>query len=146
MDRQLSTITYEYGLGRVHMDFSFQTNAGSSPLLSTVVGLTSGTAGAGQAPPPVLTSLTRTGAGVIVVQFSQRETFNKVLTVFADLDDTTFNDGAYCSVRNVTNEGSSTAGIAFTITTRAAATAAATDYANRIIRCSVTFRNTAAGQ
>jgi hypothetical protein len=143
MDRTLKGIAAaNYGNGRVYLDFNFQTNNASSPLLSTVVGVTTGTATAGQAPPPVVASITRTGVGVLVVQLSNADTFNKVIYVSAELDDTP-NDGAYCTCKAVTNEGTST-GIAFTISTRAGATTTLTDYTGRKVSVSAILRNTAA--
>lgn len=143
MDRQLKGNTAQnYGLGRVYMEFLFQTNNTSSPSLSTVVGVTSGTAGAGQAPPPVVASITRTGVGVLVVQFSNVDTFNKLIYCSAELDDT--GSGEYATTGNVTNEGTST-GLAFTIRTRVAG-GTLTDFSARTVRVSIVFRNTSAGQ
>lgn len=144
MDRTLrGNVAQNYGLGRVYMEFLFQTNNTSSPLLSTVVGVTSGAAVASQGPPPVVASITRSGVGVLVVQFSSVDTFNKVLYAAAELDDTA-NDGAFATTGNITNEGSSS-GIAFTIRTRAVG-GVLTDYAARTVRVAVCFRNTVAGQ
>lgn len=142
MDRTLKGIAAQnYGNARVYLEFLFQTNNTSSPLLSTVVGCTAGTAGAGQAPPPVIASLTRTGVGVIDVQLSNADTFNKVVFVSADLDDA--GAGDYATVGGVTNEGTTT-GIKFTIRTRVAA-GTLTDFTGRTIRVSFCGRNTASG-
>ena len=149
MDSRTLYPSQVYGLGRVFLDFSFLTNGNTSPLLSTVQGVT---AGSGTAPPlPVIASITRTGAGVLVVQLSSAEKFNKVITAYVDLDDTP-NDGAYATIKSVANEGSATAGIAFTITTRAGATTTATDFgtggtgAARAVYVSLCLRNTTAGK
>jgi len=143
MDRILKGNTSQnYGLGRVYMEFLFQTNNTSSPTLASIVGVTSGTAGAGQAPPPVVTSITRTGVGVLVVQLSNADTFNKLIYCSAELDDA--GAGDYATTGNVTNEASST-GIAFTIRTRVAA-GTLTDFTVRTVRVCVVFRNTSAGQ
>lgn len=145
MDRTLhGNVAQNYGLGRVYMEFLFQTNNTGDPALSTVVGVTSGTAGAGQAPPPVVASLTHSATGTIVVQFSSADSFNKVIFCTAELDDTV-NDGAYCTTGSVSNEGTAGTGIALTIFTRAAG-GTKTDYTGRTVRVAIVFRNTSAGQ
>ena len=140
MDRTLKGISAaNYGNGRVYLDFNFLTNNTSSPLLSTVVGVTAGTAGAGQAPPPVIASITRTGVGVLVVQLSNSDAFNKAIYISADLDDA--GAGDYATVGNVSNEGTAT-GLAFTIRTRVVA-GTLTDFTGRKISVSAILRNTA---
>lgn len=144
MDRTLKgNVAQNYGLGRVYLDFNFTTGAaGAAP--TTVVGTTMGTAGAGQAPPPVVATITHSAAGTYVVQLSNADTFNKVIYLAAELDDTA-NDGAYCTCGSVSNEGTST-GLAFTVFTRAGATTTKTDYASRKISVTAILRNTIAGQ
>lgn len=119
-----------YGFARVYMEFFFLTNGSSSPVLSSTnlqgVGL------------DVVSSITRTGTGVLVVQLSPRDHFFKVIYKTADLDDTP-GDGAYATVGTVNNEGTSS-GIQFTVTTRAAA-GTATDYSARKCNVQLAFRN-----
>ncbi len=113
-----------YGSSRVYAEFLFDTNNTSTPLTSTLDG------------GDVVASFNRTGVGVIVVTL--KDAFNKVIALDASLDDTA-NDGAYATVGNVTNEGTSTP-IVFTIRTRAA-TGTLTDYAARRVRVAIAFRN-----
>ena len=94
----------------------------------------------------MIATVTRTGAGVLVFQLSNADTFNKVIYLSADLDDSAA-DGRYATCGNVTNEGTAT-GIAFTVRTRAA-TGTLTDFgtggtgAATKLSVSVIFRNTA---
>jgi len=118
-----------YGHNRVYCEFLFQTNGASNPLLTTVDGA------------DVVASLVRSGVGVIVVTL--KDAYNKAIFASADLDDTP-NDGAYATIKSVSNEGTNTP-IAFTITTRAGATTTATDYTGRVCRISLAFRNSASG-
>ena len=114
-----------YGSGRVYLEFQFQANGASQPALSTVDGA------------DAVASLNRTGAGVIVVTL--KDSFNKVIYAGADIDDT-LNDGAYATVSNVTNEGTSSA-LTFTIRTRNAAGTAADMAAARKIGVVLILRN-----
>ncbi len=113
-----------YGSSRQYIEFCFNTNNTSSPLLTTVDGA------------DIVASFNRTGAGVIVVTL--KDAFNKVVAADAFLDDTA-NDGAYATVGNITNEGNGSP-IVFTIRTRAAA-ATLTDYAARKVSVTLSVRN-----
>lgn len=114
-----------YGSGRVYLEFQFQANGASQPALSAVDGS------------DAVASLNRTGVGVIVVTL--KDSFNKVIYAGADIDDT-LNDGAYATVSNVTNEGTSSA-LTFTVRTRNAAGTAADMAAARKIGVVLILRN-----
>ena len=119
------------GLGRVYVEFSFTTNNTATPLTSTIDGI----------PTSFVASFNRTGVGVIVVTLT--DSFNKCITATADLDDTA-NDGAYATVGNIANEGTSS-GLTFTIRTRAAAGTLA-DFTGRKCNVLLALRNTTAGK
>ncbi len=88
-------------------------------------------------------SVSRSGVGVFVVTF--KDAWSKVITKQAELDDT-LNDGAYATVSDVTNEGT-TSPLKITIRTRSAAGAAADPAAARKVGVSLALRNGAgAGQ
>lgn len=132
--------SFSYGFARVFLDFFFMTNGTSSPSVALVDGV-------GQ---DVVSTLTRSGAGVIAVQLSSREKYNKVIFAAADLDNSSSGAGCYACIDGITNEGSATAGILFNVTTRAAS-GTATDFGTGGTgvsrRCYVTmsFRNSASG-
>lgn len=113
-----------YGSGRVYCEFNFLSNNTSSPVLTSVDGA------------DVVASLSRSGAGVIVVTL--KDAFNKVITASADLDDTA-NDGSYATIGGITNEGTATP-LSFTVRTRVAA-GTLTDFTARKVYVVLSLRN-----
>lgn len=113
-----------YGSSRVYAEFSFIANGAAAPDMTKVDGA------------DIVASITRSATGTFLVKL--KDTFNKVVGITSDLDDTP-NDGAYATAGGVTNEATQTP-IAFTVYTRAAA-GTATDYTGRIVRVQMAFRN-----
>jgi hypothetical protein len=92
---------------------------------------------------PWVASVSRSGTGVFVV--TMKDAWSKVVFKAADIDDTA-NDGAYATIGNVTNEGTTSA-LVFTLRVRAAAGTAADPAAARKVGISLTLRNgSGAGQ
>lgn len=115
-----------FGSSRIYMDFGFLTNNTASPNLSSLKGVGL----------DAVASLSRTGVGVIVVTL--KDSFSQCVKFDATLDDTA-NDGAYATIGNMTNEGTSS-GLQFTIRTRSAA-GTLTDYAARYCAVTLALRN-----
>lgn len=113
------------GAGRVYLEFELK-GAGAAPLtLSTDTG-------------PLVASVSRSGTGVFVV--TMKDAYQAVVFKSADPDDT-LNDGAYCTVGSVTNEGTSSP-LQFTLSFRAAAGTLADPASGRRIGVSLALRNT----
>jgi hypothetical protein len=123
------------GLGRFYLDFQFLLNGAASPTGTNGLGTVDGCS------PAFFASIVRTGTGVLVVTMA--DGWNKLVSCTGDVDDTP-NDGAYATIGNVTNEGTSTP-LQFTVRTRAAG-GALTDYSARICKVMLALRNTLAGK
>lgn len=113
-----------FGAGRVYMDFEILGAGAAAPTLST---------DAAQA----VASISRSSAGVYVITL--KDAYKKLIYKSADLDDT-LNDGAYCTMSDTTNEGTSTP-LTVTLRTRAAAGTLTDAAAGRRIGISLVFRN-----
>jgi hypothetical protein len=133
--------SYVYGFARVYLDFQFQANGASNP--SLVFSGQSGTQTVFGIGGDVLASITYSATGHYAVQLQPRDHYNKVIYKTADVDDTAA-DGAYACVGSVTNEGSTSLGIKYTINTYAAGGAAVQLAAARVLVSMVVFRNSAA--
>ena len=123
--------SFASGLQRVFMEFELL-GAGASAL-------TIPTAGGGL---PWVASISRSGVGVYVV--TMKDAWNKVISKGCDLDDT-LNDGGYCTMGNITNEGTATP-LLFTVYVRTAGGVAADAAAARRIAVKLTLRNGVASQ
>lgn len=109
---------------RVYIDFELLGAGASALTLSTDAA-------------PWVASVSRSGVGIFVV--TMKDAWSKVVFKAAEADDTA-NDGAYCTVSNVTNEGTSTP-LQFTLRFRSAAGAAADPAASRKVAVSLCMRN-----
>jgi hypothetical protein len=116
--------SWSFGAGRVFMDFELLGNSTSAPTTSTDAA-------------QCVASVSRSGVGVYVVTL--KDSFKKVVFKAADVDDT-LNDGAYATVSDVTNEGTSTP-LVFTIRTRAATGTAADIAVGRRLGVTLVLRN-----
>jgi hypothetical protein len=113
------------GAGRVYLEFELKGAGASALTLSTDAG-------------PYVASVSRSGTGIFVVTL--KDAYQGVVFKSADVDDTA-NDGAYATVSDVTNEGTTTA-LQFTIRVRAAAGTLADPASGRRIGVSLALRNT----
>lgn len=115
-----------YGSGRV--DMAFELLGGGAAATLTVSTDTGG----------VVSSITRDNTGIFSVTL--KDAFQKVVYKNADPDDT-LNDGAYCTVSDIANEGTSSA-LTFKIRFRAAAGTLADPALSRRIGVTLILRNT----
>jgi hypothetical protein len=134
--------SYVYGFARVYLDFQFQANGASNP--SLVFSGQSGTQTVFGIGGDVLASITYSATGHYAVQLQPRDHYNKVIYKTADLDDTV-QDAAYATCGSVTNEGSTSLGIKYTINAYIANGSAGLQAgAGRVIHTMLVFRNSAA--
>jgi hypothetical protein len=100
-----------YGFARVYMEWQFQANAASNPVLTFFgqAGSTPATTTVWGISGDMLTSITYTATGIFTIQLGVRETYYKVVFKMADADDVSAdNPGAYATLGNVTGEGYNT--------------------------------------
>jgi len=114
-----------YGAGRVYCEFELLGGGAAATLTMSTDAAN------------VVKSITRSGTGVFVV--TMKDAFNKCVYKSGDADDTA-NDGAYCTIGNLTNEGTSTP-LVFTLYFRAAAGTAADPAAARRIGVTLVLRD-----
>jgi hypothetical protein len=128
-----------YGFGRVYLEFQFQSNNTSNPTL--VFAGQSGTQTVFGVGGDVISTITYAATGVLTVQLQPRDHYNKVIYKSAEIDDSAAtNDGAYATVGDVTNEGT-TSGISFKIRCRAETGTPTAMAAGRVIQALLVFRN-----
>ena len=114
------------GLNKYYLDFELQ-GAGAAALTIPVIG--SGLTW--------VTSIARSAAGTFVVTL--KDPWGRIITKTADMDDT-LNDGSYCTMGNITNEGTAVP-LVFTLYTRSAAGTLADPASGRRIAVSLAIRN-----
>lgn len=130
-DRNLDT-KRSYGKGLVDLDFSFLTNAGSNPLASSYRGAST----------DVVKSIAYAATGKYTVTLQDK--YRYIVSKFADLEDASSPDGAGATIGPPSNEGSSTVGPSFVVTT-CAADGTPTAYTGRRVSLSLTLKNSTVG-
>lgn len=126
-------ITSELGPNRRHLEFSFNTNTTSNVNTALVVGI------AVNATNGVNTIIYAATAQQLVT-LGANHFYNKVIKGDAILEDAASPDGAYATIGNFANEGTSNP-LTFTVTTFNAA-GSATTFSNRRVFVSLKLRDT----
>lgn len=130
--------TGRIGPGRNDIEFSITLNGAADPTAVQGVGGT----GSQTIPNFLIKTATYSATGKIAFVLQDRWTANRVLFAAAELEDAASPDGAYATVGNFANEGTSNA-LTFTVATYSAG-GVATAYSARRLFVSIVIRNTAA--
>ncbi len=123
---------HNYGKGIVYLDFSFLTNGASNPVTTSYRG-----AGA-----DVIASIVYAATGKYTI--TMKDPYRYIVTKYSDLEDIAVPDGGYASIGNVTNEGNSTLGPTFVVSTFAAS-GTGTQFTGRRVSVSVALKNSTVG-
>lgn len=135
--RNFKTDAKNYAQGLVYLDFSFNTNGASNPVIT---GASSTLRGA--VSPQDIVSITYAATGKYTILLSDK--YRYVVGKSCDLEDVASPDGGYASIGNVTNEGSSTAGISVVVSTFVAA-GTLTQFTGRRVSVSLCLKNSTVG-
>jgi len=126
-----------FAKGVVYLDFSFLTNGASNPTAASMRGAVMATTGGGE-----IASIVYAATGKYTVTL--RDKYRYLITKYCDLEDISTPDGAYASIGNVTNEGSSTTPPSFVVATWSGG-AVATQYTGRRLSVSLVLKNSTVG-
>lgn len=134
--RNLDPGSKTYGRGNVYLDFSFNTNAAANPVTASYRGVG----------PDVVTGIVYAATGKYTLSFATgKDAYRYIISKFADLEDVAAPDGAYATIGNVVNEGSSTLPLSLQVATFTAGGALQQVAVTRRVSIGICFKNSTVG-